>query len=106
MGKVGSHGTAQMQQFASKHFTTARTALVGVGISHSALTKYAELLNLEEGSGPSNVASKFDAGEERRETGGNLAYVALGASMPGAFNVKETVACFLLQRILGMGSHV
>jgi len=104
--KVGSHSTAQLQQFVAKHFTTGRTVLVGVGVSHGALTKYAELLNLEEGSGPSNVASKFDAGEERRETGGNLAYVALGASMPGAFNVKETVACFLLQRILGMGSHV
>jgi len=104
--KVGSHSTAQLQQFVAKHFTTGRTVLVGVGVSHGALTKYAELLNLEEGAGPSNVASKFDAGEERRETGGNLAYVALAASVPGAFNVKETVACFLLQRILGMGTHV
>jgi len=103
--KVGSHGTAQMQQFASKHFTTARTALVGVGISHSALTKYAELLTLEEGSGPSNIASKFHAGEERRETGGSLAYVALAAAAPGATSVKEALACMLLQRILGMGAH-
>jgi len=104
--KIGSHSTAQMQQFVAKHFTTNRTVLVGVGVSHGALTKYAELLNLEEGAGPSNVASKFNAEEQRKETGGNLAYVALAASVPGAFSVKETVACFLLQRILGMGAHV
>jgi hypothetical protein len=45
-------------------------------------------LNLEEGAGPSSLASKFNAGEERRETGGSLAYVALAASVPGATSVK------------------
>jgi len=104
--KAGSHGTAQLQQFVSKHFTTGRTALVGVGVSHAALTKYAELLNLEEGAGPSSLASKFSSGEERRETGGQLAYVALAASAPGATSVKEALACMLLQRILGMGAQV
>jgi len=104
--RMGSHGPAQLQQFVSKHFTTGRTALVGVGVSHAALTKYAELLNLEEGAGPSNVASKFNPGEERRETGGSLAYVALAASVPGATSVKEALACMLLQRILGMGAQV
>jgi ubiquinol-cytochrome c reductase core subunit 2 len=104
--KVGSHSPAQLQQFVSKHFTTGRTALVGVGVSHAALTKYAELLSLEEGSGPSNLATKFYAGEERMETGGSLAYVALAASVPGATSVKEALACMLLQRILGMGAQV
>jgi hypothetical protein len=37
--KIGSHGTAQLQQFVIKHFTTGRTALVGVGIPHANLTK-------------------------------------------------------------------
>ena len=37
--KVGSHGPAQLSQFVSKHFTTSRAALLGVGVSHSALTK-------------------------------------------------------------------
>ena len=37
--KVGSHSTAQLSQFVSKHFTTNRAALLGVGVSHSALTK-------------------------------------------------------------------
>ena len=42
-----------------------RAALLGVGISHSSLTKLAELLKLESGTGPSNVATKFSAGELR-----------------------------------------
>jgi len=104
--KIGGNGTAQLQQFVAKHFTTGRTALVGVGVNHSDLTKFAELLNLEEGPGPSSVATKFFSGEERVETGGNLAYVALAASAPGATSVKDALASMLLQRILGMGSHV
>ena len=52
----------------------------------------AELLSLEEGAGPSNVATKFFAGEERMETGGNLAYVALAAAAPGATSVKVSFA--------------
>ena len=50
-----------------------RAALLGVGISHSALTKYAEMLKLEAGAGPSNQAAKFHADELRTETtGGEL----------------------------------
>jgi len=37
--KVGSHTPAQLQQFVAKHYTTGRTAVVGVGVSHAALTK-------------------------------------------------------------------
>ena len=33
--KVGSHGTAQLSQFVSKHFTPNRAALLGVGVSFS-----------------------------------------------------------------------
>ena len=47
-----------------------RAALLGVGISHQALTKFAELLKLEAGSGPGNLTSKFSAAELRTETGG------------------------------------
>merc|ERR1712112_676467 len=91
--KVGSHGTAAINQFTAKHFTAGRAALLGVGISHSSLTKLAELLKLESGTGPSNVATKFSAGELRSETG-------------GAVNVAEAMSNLLLQRILGTGSNV
>ena len=44
--------------------------MLGVGISHQALSKFAELLKLEAGAGPGNLASKFSATELRSETGG------------------------------------
>merc|ERR1712123_51936 len=77
--KVGSHGPAQLGQFVAKHFTTNRAALLGVGISHSNLNKYASLLHLDTGAGPSATASKYAGGELRVETGGNVAYVAIAA---------------------------
>merc|ERR1712098_440768 len=104
--KVGSHGTAVLQSFVTKHFTTNRAALLGVGVGHSSLTKFADLLSLETGAGPSGVATKYHGSELRVETGGKLTYVALAANCAGAVNVAEAVAAMLLQRVLGMGSHV
>jgi len=104
--RVGSHGTAQLSQFVSKHFTSNRAALLGVGISHSSLTKFADLLHLESGAGPSTTASKYAGGELRVETGGGLAYVALAADTAGVVNVADCMAALLLQRVLGMGASV
>jgi len=104
--KIGGHGTAALQQFVSQHFTTSRSAMVGLGVPHDKMVKYAELMNLESGAGPSNVASKYIGGELRTETGGGLAYVALAANCAGAVSVAECVAAMLLQRVLGMGSHI
>merc|ERR1711936_1212845 len=104
--KVCSHGTAQLSQFVSKLFTTNRAALLGIGVSHSALTKYADLLHLETGAGPSGPASKYVGGELRVESGGGMAYVALAANTAGVVNVAECSAALLLQRALGMGPRV
>lgn len=104
--KVGSHTTAQLAQFTGKHFTAGRAAILGIGISHQALTKYAELLQLDSGSGPAGLASKFNPAELRQETGGGLAYVCVAASAPGAVSVAEAMACLLLQRVLGTGPAV
>lgn len=104
--KVGSHGTADLAAFTSKHFTSGRAALLGVGISHQALTKFAELLKLEAGAGPGTLASKFSATELRSETGGGMAYVALAGQTVGAVSVAEAMSNLLLQRILGSGPSV
>merc|ERR1712096_501576 len=104
--RVGSHGTAQLSQFVSKHFTSNRAALLGVGISQSSLTKFADLLHLESGAGPSTTASKYAGGELRVETGGGLAYVALAADTAGVVNVADCMAALLLQRVLVMGASV
>jgi len=104
--KVGSHGTATQQEFVSKHFTAGRAALLGIGVSHSALTKYAGMLNLEAGVGPTTEAATYHGGELRTEVGGGLAFVALAANCAGAVNVADCIASMLLQRVLGTGSHV
>merc|ERR1712112_538167 len=104
--KVGSHSTAQLQTFVSKHFTSGRSALLGIGVNHASLAKFGELLNLEAGSGPADVASKYSGGEVRMGTGGPLAYVAIACNCAGAVSVGDCVAAMLLQRALGMGGHV
>jgi len=104
--KAGSHGTADLAAFTSKHFTSGRAALLGVGISHSALTKFAELLKLEAGAGPGNLASKFTSAELRSESGGGMACVAIAGQTAGAVSVAEAMSNLLLQRILGSGPSV
>merc|ERR1712115_72262 len=71
----------------------------------ASLAKFGELLNLESGSGPADVA-KYGGGEVRAETGGPLAYVAIAGNCAGAVSVGDCVAAMLLQRALGMGGHV
>merc|ERR1719220_3217207 len=81
---VGKHGTATMKDFVAKHFTAGRAAVVGLGIPHATLTKYSDLVTLEAGSGAATAPSKYSGGEERRVTGGNLAYVAIAGDAAGA----------------------
>jgi len=104
--RVGSHGPTALQGFVSKHFTCNRAALLGIGIDHASLSKWGEYLSLESGAGPSSQPSKFHEGEIRVETGGPMAYVALASQCAGAVSVAECLAAMLLQRVLGMGSHI
>jgi len=103
---VGSHSTATLQEFVSKHFKAGRAALVGIGVSHSALTKYSGLLSLDSGSGPVSAPAVYHGAELRCETGGGLTYVALAGDCAGATAGVDSVAAMLLQRVLGSGSHV
>jgi len=105
-GMVGSHKTAALQQFVAKTFTAGRAAVVGIGIPHATLAKYADMVTLEAGPGAACVASKYSGGEIRKESGGNIAYVAIAGDASGAVNVKDAVANLLLQRVLGGGIHV
>ena len=51
--QVGKHKVAMLDAFHAKNFTGNRTALVGVGIEHAKLLKYAEILTLQKGAGMS-----------------------------------------------------
>jgi len=104
--KVGTHSTATLQEFVTKHFTAGRAALVGIGVPHSTLTKYSGMLTLESGSGPTSAPATYHGAELRSETGGGLTYVALAGDCAGATAGVDSVAAMLLQRVLGSGSHV
>lgn len=103
---VGTHKTDSLKQFVAKHFTAGRAAMVGIGISHASLTKYADLVGLEAGAGSGSSPSKYSGGEIRQEAGGNLAYVAIAGEAAGASNINEALANLLLQRVLGTGNHI
>ena len=48
--QIGKHKPAQVEAFHAKNFTANRAALVGIGIDHSKLVKYADLFKLQKGS--------------------------------------------------------
>ena len=48
-----------LDAFHAKNFTGNRTALVGVGIEHAKLLKYAEILTLQKGAGMSDFFFLF-----------------------------------------------
>lgn len=103
---VGKHGPNLLGAFHQKHFTADRACLVAVGdVDHNHLIKLAGLLDLGKGAGPGGPAAKYFGGEQRHDSGGKLAYVSLAADCTGS-SVKEILAGYLLQKILGVGSRV
>jgi ubiquinol-cytochrome c reductase core subunit 2 len=102
---IGKHKPAMVESFHAKHYTGNRAALVGVGIEHSHLLKYADILKLQKGGGPDS-SSKYFGGELRHDCGGGQAVVIVAAETAGLSNPREAVACKLLQHILGTGPRV
>ena len=49
--QIGKHKAAMVEAFHSKQFVGNRAALVGVGIDHARLLKYADILKLNKGAG-------------------------------------------------------
>jgi ubiquinol-cytochrome c reductase core subunit 2 len=67
----------QLQHFVQSHFTTNRTAVIGVGVDHGDLLCFAQNLALESGAGPSDSAAKYSGGDVREDAAGSLAHVAV-----------------------------
>ena len=49
--QIGNHKPAMVEAFHAKNFVGNRAALVGVGIDHARLVKYADILKLNKGAG-------------------------------------------------------
>ncbi|XP_056389721.1 cytochrome b-c1 complex subunit 2, mitochondrial isoform X1 [Hyla sarda] len=104
--RIGKVSPDELQQFVQNHFTSARMALVGLGVSHSVLKQVGEqFLNVRSGAGSASVKSQYRGGEIREQNGNDLVHAAVvveGASVGS----PEANAFNVLQHILGAGPYI
>lgn len=103
MGKITSE---ELHYFVQNHFTSARMALVGLGVSHSVLKQVAEqFLNIRGGLGLAGAKAKYNGGEIREQNGDSLVHAAIVAESAAIGNA-EANAFSVLQHLLGAGPHI
>lgn len=102
---VGRVSSEQLQSFVENHFTSARMALVGIGMKHSVLRQVGERMDVRSGSGAPAAKALYRGGELRVQNNDSLVH-ALVASEGGLTGTAEANAFSVLQRVLGAGPHV
>ncbi|EFA00465.1 cytochrome b-c1 complex subunit 2, mitochondrial [Tribolium castaneum] len=102
---LGNISSETLQHYVASNFLSGRAAVVGLGVDHSQLVKYAQGLALESGEGTSNPSPYF-GGEIRSDKGGDFAYVAIAGQGAPWKNSKEALAVSVLQKALGGGPKV
>ena len=97
---------SQLHDYVQNHFTSARMALIGLGVSHPVLKQVAEqFLNIRGGLGLSGAKAKYHGGEIREQNGDSLVHAALVAES-AAIGSAEANVFSVLQHVLGAGPHV
>ncbi|XP_033974768.1 cytochrome b-c1 complex subunit 2, mitochondrial isoform X1 [Trematomus bernacchii] len=103
---VGNITSEHLHQFVQNNFTSARMALVGLGVDHEVLTQVGEqFLNIRSGTGTMGAAAQYRGGEVRVPGLGALVHSAV-VSESAAAGSGEALAFSVLQHILGAGLHV
>ncbi|XP_064171233.1 cytochrome b-c1 complex subunit 2, mitochondrial isoform X1 [Anguilla rostrata] len=103
---VGHVTSEQLHSFVQNNFTSARMALVGLGVQHSVLRQVGEqFLNVRSGTGVAGAKAQYRGGEVRNQNGDSLVHAIL-ASEGAVSGSAEASAFSLLQRVLGAGPHV
>uniref|UniRef100_A0A8C7PQA2 Ubiquinol-cytochrome c reductase core protein 2a n=1 Tax=Oncorhynchus mykiss TaxID=8022 RepID=A0A8C7PQA2_ONCMY len=103
---VGKVSGEQLQSFVQNNFTSARMALVGLGVNHSVLRQVGEqFLSVRSGAGVAGAKAVYRGGELRVQNGAGLVH-SLIASEGGVTGSAEANAFSVLQRVLGAGPHV
>ncbi|XP_030315472.1 cytochrome b-c1 complex subunit 2, mitochondrial isoform X3 [Calypte anna] len=101
--RVGKITSEQLHHFVQNNFTSARMALVGIGVKHSDLKQVAEhFLNIRSGAGISSAKAVYRGGEIREQTGDSLVHAAVVAE-GAAVGSAEADAFSVLQHVLGAG---
>ncbi|NXY49502.1 QCR2 protein, partial [Ceuthmochares aereus] len=101
--KIGKITSEQLHHFVQNNFTSARMALVGIGVKHSDLKQVAEhFLNIRSGAGVSSAKAVYRGGEIREQNGDSLVHAAI-VTEGAAVGSAEADAFSVLQHILGAG---
>uniref|UniRef100_A0A3B4WIW5 Ubiquinol-cytochrome c reductase core protein 2b n=1 Tax=Seriola lalandi dorsalis TaxID=1841481 RepID=A0A3B4WIW5_SERLL len=95
-----------LHQFVQNNFTSARMALVGLGIDHAVLKQVGEqFLNIRSGAGTTGAKAQYRGGESRVSSTSSLVHSAV-VSQSAAAGSSEALAFGVLQQVLGAGPHV
>uniref|UniRef100_A0A8C4L4D2 Ubiquinol-cytochrome c reductase core protein 2 n=1 Tax=Equus asinus asinus TaxID=83772 RepID=A0A8C4L4D2_EQUAS len=105
--RIGKVTPDELHHYVQNHFTSARMALVGLGVSHPVLKQVAEQSQCgRQGRLLSSSLSPYMApGEIREQNGDSLVHAALVAES-AAIGSAEANAFSVLQHVLGAGPHV
>ncbi|KAM6379572.1 cytochrome b-c1 complex subunit 2, mitochondrial isoform 1-T1 [Pluvialis apricaria] len=100
---IGKITSEQLHHFVQNNFTSARMALVGIGVKHSDLKQVAEhFLNIRSGAGISSAKAVYRGGEVREQNGDSLVHAAI-VTEGAAVGSAEANAFSVLQHVLGAG---
>ncbi|XP_032357555.1 cytochrome b-c1 complex subunit 2, mitochondrial isoform X2 [Etheostoma spectabile] len=103
---VGNIQSGHLHQFVQNNFTSARMALVGLGVDHTVLKQVGEqFLNIRSGTGTTGAKAQYRGGEIRLPSLSSLVHSAV-VSESAAASTSEALAFSVLQHLLGAGLHV
>ncbi|XP_004447430.1 cytochrome b-c1 complex subunit 2, mitochondrial [Dasypus novemcinctus] len=104
--RIGKVTSEELHYYIQNNFTSARMALIGLGVSHPVLKQVAEqFLNMRGGLGLAGAKTRYRGGEIREQNGDSLVHAALVAE-GAATGSAEANAFSVLQHVLGAGPHV
>uniref|UniRef100_A0A8C2EH12 Ubiquinol-cytochrome c reductase core protein 2b n=1 Tax=Cyprinus carpio TaxID=7962 RepID=A0A8C2EH12_CYPCA len=103
---LGQITADQMHTFVQNNFTSARMALVGLGVDHAVLKQVGEqFLNIRSGTGTVGSKAVYRGGEQRHHSGGGLVHAVVASESASATSAEAT-AFSILQHVLGAGPRV
>ncbi|CAG9761659.1 unnamed protein product [Ceutorhynchus assimilis] len=103
--QIGKISSETLQHYVSSNFTSARGAVVGLGLDECKMDELAQSLTLDDSNGHVNV-SPYKGGEIRSDKGGSFAFMAVAGEGASVKNPKEAMATAVLQRALGVGPQI
>ncbi|XP_070708320.1 cytochrome b-c1 complex subunit 2, mitochondrial isoform X2 [Pempheris klunzingeri] len=103
---VGNIQSEHLHQFVQNNFTSARMALVGLGVDHTVLKQVGEqFLNIRSGAGTTGAKAQYRGGEIRLPSTSSMVHSAV-VSHSAATGTSEALAFSVLQHVLGAGPHI